>query len=50
MLEPKFHFPGAGVVEVEDTFVVTNHGSYKLTHATYEVDVTTQYGLRKKKN
>jgi len=49
-LEPKFHFPGAGVVGVEDTFVVTDHGSQKLTHATYEIDVTTQHGLRKKKN
>jgi len=39
-LEPKFHFPGAGVVGVEDTFVVTDHGSQKLTHAHYAVDVT----------
>ncbi len=50
VLEPKFHFPGAGVVGVEDTFVVTDHGSQKLTHATYEVDVTVQHGLKKKKN
>jgi Xaa-Pro dipeptidase len=40
VVEPKFHFPETGVVGVEDTFVVTNDGSQKLTNASYIVDVT----------
>ncbi|HET6461005.1 MAG TPA: Xaa-Pro peptidase family protein [Syntrophales bacterium] len=39
-LEPKFNFPGEGVVGVEDTFVVTDKGSQKLTNASYVVDIT----------
>ncbi|HUH67348.1 MAG TPA: Xaa-Pro peptidase family protein [Syntrophales bacterium] len=39
-VEPKFNFPGEGVVGVEDTFVVTEEGSQKLTNASYVVDVT----------
>jgi Xaa-Pro aminopeptidase len=39
-LEPKFHFPNEGVVGVEDTFVVMDKGSQKLTSASYVVDVT----------
>ena len=39
-LEPKFHFPNEGVVGVEDTFVVMDKGSQKLTGASYIVDVT----------
>jgi Xaa-Pro dipeptidase len=50
VLEPKFHFSGRGVVGVEDTFVVTDRGSQKLTHTTYAVDVTAQHGLRRKKS
>lgn len=38
-LEPKFHFPGVGVVGVEDTFVVMDGGSQKLTNSSYVVDV-----------
>ncbi len=39
-LEPKFNFPGEGVVGVEDTFVVTDKGSQRLTSAGHVVDVT----------
>ncbi len=39
-IEPKFNFPGEGVVGVEDTFVVTDKGSQRLTNASYVVDVT----------
>lgn len=39
VLEPKFHFPGIGVVGVEDTYVVTGRGNQKLTHAHYGIDV-----------
>ncbi len=39
-LEPKFVFPGIGVVGVEDNFVVTATGSMKLTKAAYDVDVS----------
>jgi Xaa-Pro aminopeptidase len=39
-LEPKFNFPGEGVVGVEDTFVVTDKGNQRLTNASYVVDVT----------
>ena len=39
-VEPKFNFPGEGVVGVEDTFVVTEKGSQRLTNASYVVDVT----------
>jgi Xaa-Pro aminopeptidase len=38
-LEPKFNFPGEGVVGIEDTFVVTDNGGQKLTNASYVVDV-----------
>ena len=41
-LEPKFHFPNEGVVGVEDTFVVMDKGSQKLTGASYVVDVTKE--------
>ena len=40
VLEPKFHFPGEGVIGVEDTYVVTEQGGRKLTHAPYGIDVT----------
>ena len=36
-VEPKFHFPGVGVVGVEDTFVVMDEGSQKLTNSSYVV-------------
>jgi Xaa-Pro dipeptidase len=39
-LEPKFHFPEAGVVGVEDTYVVMDKGSKRLTNADYALDVT----------
>jgi Xaa-Pro aminopeptidase len=39
-VEPKFHFPGEGVVGVEDTFVVTDGGREKLTHSSCGSDVT----------
>jgi Xaa-Pro aminopeptidase len=39
-VEPKFHFPGEGVVGVEDTFVVIDEGCEKLTHSSYGSDVT----------
>jgi len=39
-VEPKFHFPGEGVVGVEDTFVVIDEGREKLTHSSYVSDVT----------
>jgi Xaa-Pro aminopeptidase len=39
-VEPKFHFPGEGVVGVEDTFVVIDEGCEKLTHSNYGSDVT----------
>jgi Xaa-Pro aminopeptidase len=39
-IEPKFNFPGEGVVGVEDTFAVTDTGSQRLTNASYVVDVT----------
>ncbi|NPV89449.1 MAG: aminopeptidase P family protein [Firmicutes bacterium] len=38
-LEPKFTFPGEGVVGVEDTFIVTASGSEKVTAADYRVEV-----------
>ncbi len=38
-LEPKFSFPGIGVVGVEDTFLVTEMGVEKLTGTNYEVTV-----------
>jgi Xaa-Pro dipeptidase len=39
-IEPKFNFPGEGVIGVEDTFVVMDKGSQRLTNASYVVDVT----------
>jgi Xaa-Pro aminopeptidase len=39
-IEPKFNFPGEGVVGVEDTFAITDKGSQRLTNASYVVDVT----------
>jgi Xaa-Pro dipeptidase len=39
-LEPKFNFPGEGVVGVEDTLVVTETGCERLTRASYDIDVT----------
>jgi Xaa-Pro dipeptidase len=41
-VEPKFHFPGEGVVGVEDTFVVIEGGCEKLTHSSYGSDVTKE--------
>ena len=38
-LEPKFTFPGEGVVGVEDTFLVTAGGCERITGASYEVEV-----------
>ena len=38
-IEPKFAFPDAGIVGVEDTFVVTETGSEKLTFAGYDVEI-----------
>ncbi len=38
-VEPKFHFPGEGVVGVEDTFVVIDKGSEQLTHSSCVPDV-----------
>lgn len=38
-LEPKFSFPDAGVVGVEDNFAVTEDGSEKLTAGSYDVTV-----------
>ena len=38
-IEPKFGFPDAGIVGVEDTFVVTETGSEKLTFASYDVEI-----------
>ncbi|MDD5168802.1 MAG: Xaa-Pro peptidase family protein [Syntrophales bacterium] len=36
-LEPKFIFPGVGVVGVEDTFIVTESGSEKITNSSYSI-------------
>lgn len=41
-VEPKFHFPGEGVVGVEDTFVIIDEGSEKLTHSSYASDVAKE--------
>jgi len=30
-VEPKFVFPGSGVVGIENTFVVSKHGGERLT-------------------
>ncbi len=38
-LEPKFTFPGLGVVGVEDNYAVTETGFEKLTGASYDVEV-----------
>ena len=38
-LEPKFSFPDAGVVGIEDNFAVTEVGSEKLTAGSYDVAV-----------
>jgi len=38
-IEPKFVFPGLGSVGVEDNFAVTDSGSRKLTHSTYNVAI-----------
>jgi len=38
-VEPKFTFPGLGVVGVEDTFAVTENGNEKLTSSPYEYEV-----------
>jgi len=38
-LEPKFSFPDAGVVGVEDMYVVTETGSDKLTSGSYDIVV-----------
>jgi Xaa-Pro dipeptidase len=38
-LEPKFSFPDAGVVGVEDNFAVTEVGYEKLTAGSYDVTV-----------
>ncbi len=43
-LEPKFNFPGIGVVGVEDTFIVTRDGNEKITHSHYHLDVTSSSG------
>jgi len=39
-VEPKFTFPGLGVVGVEDNFVVTESGCAKLNGASYTVEVS----------
>ena len=39
-VEPKFTFPGLGVVGVEDNFVVTESGCEKLTGALYTIEVS----------
>ncbi|HQJ31290.1 MAG TPA: M24 family metallopeptidase, partial [Syntrophales bacterium] len=36
-LEPKFSFPGLGVIGVEDTYLVTAAGAERLTGADYSV-------------
>lgn len=38
-LEPKFTFPGEGVVGVEDIFLVTENGGEKLTKSGYGVKI-----------
>jgi len=38
-LEPKFTFPGEGIVGVEDSYVVTENGIEKLTKSSYVVEV-----------
>ncbi len=38
-LEPKFTFPGEGVVGVEDVFLVTESGAEKLTKSGYGVKI-----------
>ncbi|MCR4400219.1 MAG: Xaa-Pro peptidase family protein [Syntrophomonadaceae bacterium] len=38
-MEPKFTFPGLGVVGVEDTFIVTEEGGEAVTTSDYEVEV-----------
>ncbi len=38
-LEPKFTFPGEGVVGVEDVFLVTENGAEKLTKSSYGVKI-----------
>ena len=38
-LEPKFTFPGEGVVGVEDVFLVTENGGEKLTKSGYGVKI-----------
>ena len=38
-LEPKFTFPGEGVVGVEDVFLVTGSGAEKLTKSGYGVKI-----------
>ena len=38
-LEPKFTFPGEGVVGVEDVFLVTENGAEKLTKSGYGVKI-----------
>lgn len=39
-VEPKFTFPGLGVVGVEDNFVVTESGCEQLTGALYTIEVS----------
>jgi len=38
-LEPKFTFPGEGIVGVEDSYVVTGKGVEKMTKSSYVVEV-----------
>lgn len=38
-LEPKFTFPGEGIVGVEDSYVVTESGIEKLTKSSYAVEI-----------
>ncbi len=37
--EPKFTFPGEGIVGVEDSYVVTGNGVEKLTKSSYAVEM-----------
>jgi len=38
-LEPKFTFPGEGIVGVEDSYVMTEKGVEKLTKSSYVVEI-----------
>lgn len=39
-LEPKFTFPGEGIVGVEDSYVMTGKGVEKLTRSSYTVEIS----------